>query len=648
MQRDGSPFQRSIAFPIVALACLWGITPTAAQRASDNAVLAADDAFGVSVGRESIGLYTPDNVRGFSAIDAGNARLDGLYFDPVRLPSARLQESTNIRIGIAAQGFAFPAPTGVVDYTLRYPGDVLKASAFASADTYGFVVGEVDAELPIVRDKLGVGVGLGAYRESYYNGTTDFTRSGALIARWRPTSTLEVLPFWSQSDVSGSQAPPFYITSGNFLPPRIERRHFNGPAWAKGGGARFNYGNIVRWTPSGGWRVETGLFRSGANDPLAFTNLFLNLERDGRADQLILVDRNARYVSTTGELRVSRAFSEGPRLHKLILALRGRDRESFYDGSAVIDLGEVRLGELQTASRPSFVFTTQDHDRIRQGTVGIGYEGRWKGVGELSLSMQKTRYIKDLALAGAPAGRTRTSPILYSAAIAAHATRTLSVYASYTTGLEDSGSAPNNAANRNEPLPAIGTRQADAGVRWAITGKLKLIVGVFDLRKPYFQLDAVNRYSLLGEIDNKGIEVSLSGAVTPRLDIVAGAVVSDPRVSGDAIRLGFVGRTPVDKPGNRFEANANWHPPGFDNLTLELGLTHMARRAATTDDAVYLPARTLVDLGARYAFRLAHRPAQLRLAITNIGNVYGFDLYGAGNYDTIPGRVAQLSLGVDF
>ncbi|MES2452005.1 MAG: TonB-dependent receptor [Pseudomonadota bacterium] len=648
MPRDGSLFQKPLAFSVVAVACLSGITPAAAQRASDNAVLAADDAFGVSVGRESIGLYTPDNVRGFSATDAGNARLDGLYFDPVRLPSARLQESTSIRVGIAAQGFAFPAPTGVVDYTLRHPGDAFKASAFASADTYRFFVGEADADIPIARGKLGIGVGVGAYRESYYNGTTDFTRSGALIARWRPTATLEVLPFWSQSDVSGSQAPPFYITSGNFLPPHIERRQFNGPAWAKGGGARFNYGGIVRWTPPGDWRVEAGVFRSGANDPLAFTNLFLNLEHDGCADQRVLVDPNARSVSTSGELRVSHGFSEGPRLHKLVLTLRGRDRESFYGGSAVVDLGEVRLGEAQTAPRPPFVFTTQDRDRIRQGTVGIGYEGRWKGVGEFSLSMQKTDYTKDLALAGGPSGRTRASPILYSAAVAAHVTRTMSVYASYTTGLEDSGSAPSNAVNRNEPLPAIGTRQADAGVRWAITGKLKLIVGVFDLRKPYFQLDAANRYSLLGQIDNKGIEVSLSGAATPRLDIVAGAVVSDPRVSGDAVRLGFVGSTPVDKPGKRFEANANWRPPGLDSLTFELGVTYVGRRAATTDDAVYLPSRTLVDLGARYAFKLAGSSAQLRLAITNIGNVYGFDLYGAGNYDTTPGRVAQVSLGVDF
>ena len=107
-----------------------------AQRASENAVTAAEDAFGLAVGRESIGLYTPDNVRGFSAIDAGNMRLDGLYFDQVWGPSPRVQQSSTVRVGIAAQGFPFPAPTGVVDYALRRPGAQAEQSAYLSSDSY--------------------------------------------------------------------------------------------------------------------------------------------------------------------------------------------------------------------------------------------------------------------------------------------------------------------------------------------------------------------------------------------------------------------------------------------------------------------------------------------------------------------------------
>ena len=75
-----------------------------------DAIASADDAFGVSVGRESIGLYSATDVRGFSAIEAGNVRFDGVYVDPATQPSQRLLRTTNIRAGVSAQGFAFPAP----------------------------------------------------------------------------------------------------------------------------------------------------------------------------------------------------------------------------------------------------------------------------------------------------------------------------------------------------------------------------------------------------------------------------------------------------------------------------------------------------------------------------------------------------------
>ena len=106
--------RRSVVLPIgLGLSLAGAASPVDAQRASENAIASADDAFGVSVGRESIGLYSATDVRGFSAIEAGNVRFDGVYVDPATQPSQRLLRTTNIRAGVSAQGFAFPAPTGI-------------------------------------------------------------------------------------------------------------------------------------------------------------------------------------------------------------------------------------------------------------------------------------------------------------------------------------------------------------------------------------------------------------------------------------------------------------------------------------------------------------------------------------------------------
>lgn len=619
-----------------------------AQRATENAVKAAEDAFGVNVGRETIGLYDPDNVRGFSAIDAGNARIDGIYFDPVWRPPSILQKAETIRVGIAAQGFSFPAPTGVVDYGLRRPGEQVAVSGFLSADTFGYLTAEVNAEMPIAGSQLTLGAGLSAYNGSYYNGTTEINRTESLILRWRPTPSIEVLPFFSHANVDKSQASPLYLTLGGDLPPFIARRQFNGPSWAKSRSELYNLGILVNWQPIPGWGLQGGLIRSGRKDPINFTNLYVDLTSQGNAYHEIIVDPAAQNQSTSGELRLSHAFDEKSRRHTLSLLIRARDRGRRYDGSDLINLGPIVLGEQQNAYRPTFVFGTQDRDRIRQGTIGVSYEGHWDNVGDLSVSVQKTSYSKRVTIAGQPTASTHTTPVLFSVATAANITGNLTAYASYTRGLEDSGSAPSSAENRNEPLPAIETSQADAGIRLALTKSLRFVAGVFSVRKPYFELDISNRFIQLGTIENTGIEVSFSGAATPRLDIVAGAVLSSPRVAGEGVGLGLVGADPVDKPHSRISLDANWQPPILEGVTLEAGLTYIGRRAATTDDRIYVPSRALVDLGARYSFSLNRHAAQLRLSVTNVGNIYGFDLFGAGVYDTIAGRIAQLSLGIDW
>lgn len=207
---------------------------------------------------------------------------------------------------------------------------------------------------------------------------------------------------------------------------------------------------------------------------------------------------------------------------------------------------------------------------------------------------------------------------------------------------------PQNAINRSEALPAIITSQRDAGLRYAITPSLKLIAGVFDVRKPYFNLDASNRFTLLGDVKNQGVEASLSGALTKRLDIVAGAVLSRPRVTGEGVRLGRLGPLPIGQPARRVDLNVDWRPPIVEGLSFNLGVTHNGRIIATRANDVAIPSRTLVDLGARYAFALGDRKASLRLLMSNLFNSCGFDLQGAGSYDFIEGRKLSARLVVDF
>jgi len=626
---------------------VWA-APADAQRAAENAVTAAEDAFGTSIGAQTTGLYDSSRVRGFSPIAAGNARIDGLYFDQVFGMPGRVQRSTTIRVGLSALGFPFPSPTGVVDYALRLPGDEASLSSFTTIRSSGAGVQEVDAVLPVVPGRLSLGAGLGLYRNVNANGTDSSQYVAGLIARWTPSTDVEIVPFWARSDLYGAEVGPIYIPAGPFLPPRVQRRRYDGPDWPRYSGAAMTYGAIARYRPAAGWTIRAGFFRSLFDDNERFANLIAELNEDGTGRQTISASPPALTVSTSGELRLTRSIADGPRLHILHAAMRGRIRDAEYGGSDLIDIATVRLGERVDFPEPVFRFSEPSRDRVRQWTTGIAYEGRWPGVGEISLGVQRTDYNKRVSLPGLPVQATDASPWLYNATVAVQIAPRLVVYAGYARGLEESGIAPASALNRDEPLPAILTSQRDTGIRWTITERLRLVAGLFDVRKPYFNLDAANLFTLLGDVRHQGVELSLAGALTPRLSIVAGAVVLRARVTGEGVALGRVGPLPVGQAARTLRLDADWRAPVLDGLSLTLGIDHLGRVPATRENLVFLPARTFVNVGGRYQFRLGRNPASARLLVSNLFDTYAFELRGSGAYGVAFDRTLNMSLAIDY
>lgn len=136
-----------------------GRYPGAGSNCRRKRVESAEDAFGTSTGHETIGVYDEGNVRGFSPGTAGNFRMEGMYFDIQGGLGNRVIDGETIRVGPAAQGYAFPAPTGVVDLQLKKAGDKLVVAPFLSADSFGGLGFEVDAQIPLSGKTLGVGPG---------------------------------------------------------------------------------------------------------------------------------------------------------------------------------------------------------------------------------------------------------------------------------------------------------------------------------------------------------------------------------------------------------------------------------------------------------------------------------------------------------
>ena len=613
-------------------------TPAAqalAQRTSENANRAAQDAFGTSVGNERIGLYSPDNARGFSPMAVGNMRIDGLYFDQQGPNTRRLVSGVNVRVGLTAQGFPFPAPTGIADIGLRKPGGEAALSAFAQYGPFGGASIELDGQIPIT-ERLSVGGGASFAKQELPHGASAQVNEFGMISTWRPTNNIEVTPFWGMIDWNDYEDPPVVYTAGAYLPPKIERRRSKAPEWLGNQAQAYGFG-VSSTAAFGPWTIRAGLFRSLVNQHEFYWESYLDTTEDGIADYQVRSEKGRRFASVSGELRASRQFDEGDRRHTFHLNLRGRDKARRYGGGQTVSFGPTPIGEPVEVAKPDFTFGPQSHDQVKQLNVGLGYDLRWLGVGQLSLGMQKVKYRKAADRAGAPLPESRSQPWLPSATLNIEATKKLVLYGSYSKGLEESPIAPAIARNAGFAPPAILSTQIDAGLRYLINPSLRLVVGAFQIEKPHYGLDRDRVFSELGSITHKGLEFSLSGTIAPGLNIVAGTMLLDAKVSGTAVEQGLLGKRPVGSTNRISSGSIDYRIPGTA-LSIDVGYTGTGKKVANSANSLTVDPENSFSVGGRYRFEVAGKPTVLRAQVQNLTNDYNFWVSGEGLGFTAPRR----------
>lgn len=627
------------------------LSPVAvAQRTDDNAVTQSDDAFGKTVGDEQIGLYNADNVRGFSPVDAGNVRIEGLFFDQQAGLTDRLTDGSAIRVGISAQGYPFPAPTGIADFSLRRPGTKNIVSAALNYGPYGGRSVEFDAQLPLDGKRLGVAAGAGFFQEVQpFHNSSNVYAVGAL-GHYQPRDGVEIIPFWSLIDIRDEESQSLIFTSGPFLPKRIRRDIFLGQKFSDFSGVVYNYGLVTKADPFG-LDVRFGLFRSALEVREDHIDLLFDTDQAGRVgSRQVVVDGDNKFASTSGELRVAKTIKDGPRRHTLIASLRARDQARRFGGAAIVDLGVSQLGVQDFRDEPASSIGPKTRDGVRQVTAGIGYQGRWAKVGEISLGIQKTDYRKETRDPDPTVvfPVTRSKPVLLSAAAAAYLSDSVAIYGGYTRGLEESPVAPFEAVNRNEAPPAIRTEQKDAGVRVKIGKQVTGVVGLFDVSKPYFNLDATTRFRRLGMVRNRGVEFSLAGEVAPGLSLVVGNVLLYGEVSGEEVDRGLIGKKPVGTFVRNTNVNMDYQVPGVDGLSLNAAFVATSDRTSNAANTLVIPARAIVNLGARYRFKIDKTPALFRFTVANVTNTFGYNVTGSGAFVPNGSRRYALSLAADI
>ena len=208
-------------------------------------------------------------------------------------------------------------------------------------------------------------------------------------------------------------------------------------------------------------------------------------------------------------------------------------------------------------------------------------------------------------------------------------TEKLALYGSYTRGLEATNIAPDNATNRGEAMPASITEQVDAGFHYVITPDVRVMIGVFDVRKPYLDRDATQLFRRVGRIRHRGIEISLSGTITGGLTVVAGAIFLKARASGLTVDQCTIGEVPPGRFPRTVQLNVEYPPPAWNGISVDAEVQNQGARFADRLNTFKIKSFTSLDLDARYQFELYEQPASLLVELSNVTNLYTWNVFGS-------------------
>ncbi|QIK78629.1 TonB-dependent receptor [Sphingomonas piscis] len=608
----------------------------AAPQPSDDqsATQSAEDAFGATAGINQVGLYSPYSTRGFDLIATGGAfRIDGFFFHPINLPSESLVSGSSINVGLAATALDLPSPTGVVAYQLREPGE--RSALSVTAGTRGYGAPSVETLGSLVSDDGTFGLVAHSFlspNERWANGQDGSRVDMAAVASWKPNATTRIRLFGdhSRQAYDGDTA---FLPVGDGVPPALKPRRNYGVDWARVR-SRSSTAGILAEHGSGGWRLGASAIRSVRSTPHADTTL-LEIDRTGTAVSTLFHTPRSRARSDSFELKAGRSFSLAGLNHRIALAARARSTLTLRPDSIAVPSGTFALrgrpADVPEADLPSRAPAARD--QVRQRLLSVSYDLAADAV-QLRLGAHRTRYAKSYRPVGGAESHNVEQSWLYSASTLWRPLPKLSLFASYVSGLEESGVAPDLAANRGAVLPPVEARQYEVGARIDLTTSLALIVAGFDIRKPIYGLRSDLLYAPVGTVRHRGVEASLTGQVTPTTRVVLGANVLQLRVSGALVEAGAINRV---APGvSRFNGTVAIEQKLTDRWSVDGYLLHEGGRRRDSQSKVEVDGVPFAIVGTTYGWKLGRLNQSLRVQRVNAFQRKGY-------YATPYGALAPIS-----
>lgn len=626
------------------------------QLAKDIETLGRLDA-SVTASYRQPGFHARTEIRGFDVADGQNYRYNGLTFLRQQLTPLENKERVEILKGLAAFEAGFAAPSGIVNYVTKRPGEAPITDLHLGFDQYGSALSHIDLSRRFADGAVGIRVNAAVEElHSYVEPANGNRQFASLAADWRlATGTLLSLDAEHQQRDQVLQVS-FRPDVNGRIPRNFDPRTFIGQSWANYDTDHSTVASRLQHALGTDWNLVLEANWNRTEHPFNEASM-TRIQDNGDATVSAFISDNTDRESRALRPMIQGRLQTGGIAHELVAGYAAQKTEANFGDSFSGEIGmsnlynPVAIPDPQPVLTPSQAgFTIDDTGWFLQDVVApsevwqVHLGGRYATLEQRSVNA-----------AGAESARYDKSRFTPNAALVFKPAPSISTYLSYIEGLENGGTAPQTAnglpvTNAGEVQPPLVSEQWEAGLKAMVTSAIQGELSLFQIERPSNFIDASNTFVQEGNQVHRGVELSLTAQLTPSWTVLSSALWLDAELDRTG-NPATEGNRPTSVPEHRATLTTEYAPLALPGWTFTgnwaytgdrpLDNAHLFERADAFD---------VVALGFRYDTAVA--ASALLRGVTfrgGVDNVFDERYFSTSNFgQLIAGAPRTVSIGVDM
>jgi iron complex outermembrane receptor protein len=594
-------------------------------------------------------VYNNIAIRGIVVDSRSNFRLNGSLpiLSSIAFP---LEDKDRVEAlkGASALYYGFSAPAGVVNLTMARPTATPFTSVTAFGNEYGAAGGHIDTggtfgmfgyRVNGVYSSVDAGIDNSRGTRGLISGAFDIKPTDRVTINLDAEHFYKIIPepavFRITTVPKSTIANPYPTIR---LPPLLDPSTNFGASWMKNDAVETNLLSKVNFKINDAWAV-TGDFGTSTLDRERRQTTLNPTNIDTGEGTLSIGLQRSHFVNKNGRIEIAGTFQTGPVVHELLVGTSRNVKDSRTNTPVRPNCPPVTPGAAPAPCTQNFfdprpvpefaipVFLPADTTRIDDRGYYAFERAKIGSRLDLLAGVRKSDYTEsDQTTAMQTFHATPVSP---SYGVVYKLLPWISLYGTYIEGLESTSPGPTTAINANVQLGPSNSKQWEGGVKIEPRPGVLFQTAYFDISRDSAYVNGANFYVKDGRAAYRGVEVSLTGEVTPDLSIIASGMYLDAKqdsgaptiIVGNTITPTAVGKEIEDTAKQTYSLAGEYRLSALvSGLSATAGVYYVGPQAVNSLNQAFTGGYTTFDVGAAYVRDFFGQQLTMRVNGQNITN----------------------------